>query len=75
MHRTLILATIAAALIIGGAAAAEKKAHPTHHYFWVTAPPAAVDNGCDQSQMADFLRDANLCSAAEQTLVPSIPRR
>ena len=75
MYRTLILATMTAALLVGGAAAAEKRDHRTHHYFWVTAPPATVDHRCDQSQLADVLHDANLCSAAEQTLVPIIPER
>ena len=72
MYRTLILATMTAAFLVGGAAAAEKRDHRAHHYFWVTAPPATVDNWCDQSQLAEVPHDANLCSAAEQTLVPSI---
>jgi hypothetical protein len=76
MFRTLILAATTAAFVVGGAAAAtEKRDHRTHHYFWVMPTARAVDNGCDQSQLADLLHDANLCSADQQTLVPSVPDR
>ena len=76
MFRTLILAATTAAFVVSGAAAAtERKDHRTHHYFWVMPTARAVDNGCDQSQLADLLHDANLCSADQQTLVPSVPDR